>query len=120
MRYFTSYADPCPKMLQISIAVLENVPSGAGLEKRDTFSTLIVGPAGPGYRTRATCVLCSGASRSAIHYLVHFFISLGRTTTGLFSFIEKAKKCSNRSGLDLKFKAIENMLSFLPSQKGQI
>jgi hypothetical protein len=46
----------------ISIAVLENVP-----QRRATISTLIVGPAGTGDRTRATCVAGSGASRSAIH-----------------------------------------------------
>jgi hypothetical protein len=40
----------------ISIAMLENVPPDAGLHKRATFSTLIVGPAGTGDRTRATCV----------------------------------------------------------------
>jgi hypothetical protein len=52
----------------ISIAVLENVPPDAGLQKRDTFSTLNVGLAGTGNRTRATCVACSGTNRSAIHY----------------------------------------------------
>jgi hypothetical protein len=48
----------------ISIAVLENVPPDAGLQKRATFSTLNVGLAGTGNRTRATCM----ASSSAIHY----------------------------------------------------
>jgi hypothetical protein len=38
----------------ISIAVLENVPPDAGLQKRATFSTLNVGLAGIGNRTRAT------------------------------------------------------------------
>jgi hypothetical protein len=32
----------------ISIAVLENMPSDAGLQKRATFSTLNVGLSGPG------------------------------------------------------------------------
>jgi hypothetical protein len=32
----------------ISIAVLENVPLDAGLQKRPTFSTLNVGPSGTG------------------------------------------------------------------------
>jgi hypothetical protein len=38
----------------------------------------------------------------------------------LFSSIEEAKMCSNRGGLDLKFKAIEEMRSFLHPQKGHI
>jgi hypothetical protein len=52
----------------ISIAVLENVPPEAGLQKRATLSTLNVGLAGTGNQTGATCVESSGASRSAIHY----------------------------------------------------
>jgi hypothetical protein len=52
----------------ISIAVLENVPPDAGLQKRDTFSTLNVGLAGTGNQTLATCVARSGTNRSAIHY----------------------------------------------------
>jgi hypothetical protein len=39
----------------ISIAVLEKVPSDAGLQKRATFFTLNVGLAGTGKRTRAIC-----------------------------------------------------------------
>jgi hypothetical protein len=50
----------------ISIAVLENVPPGAGLQKKSTFSTPNVGLSGTGNRTRATCVASSGTSRSAI------------------------------------------------------
>jgi hypothetical protein len=53
----------------ISIAVLENVPPDAGLQKRATFSTLNVGLAGTGNRTRATCVAGSVSGRSAIHYI---------------------------------------------------
>jgi hypothetical protein len=82
MRYSTSYADPGLKMWDtfacasaifsthfiISIAVLENVPRDAGLQKRDTFSTLNVGLAGTGNQTRATCLASSGTNRSAIHY----------------------------------------------------
>jgi hypothetical protein len=34
----------------ISIVVLEDVPPDAGLQKRDTFSTLNVGLAGPGIK----------------------------------------------------------------------
>jgi hypothetical protein len=52
----------------ISIAVLENVLPDAGLQKRATFSTLNIGLAGTGNRSRATCVACSGTIRSAIHY----------------------------------------------------
>jgi hypothetical protein len=52
----------------ISIAVLENVSPGTGLQKRATFSTLNVGLAGTGNQTRATCVASSGTNRSAIHY----------------------------------------------------
>jgi hypothetical protein len=53
----------------ISIAVLKNeCASDAGLHKRATFSTLIVGPDGPGDQTRATCVVGSGTRRSTIHY----------------------------------------------------
>jgi hypothetical protein len=39
----------------ISIAVLENVPAEAGLQKKANFSTLNVGLARTGNRTRATC-----------------------------------------------------------------
>jgi hypothetical protein len=71
---------PPPKSLQttrycnflthfiISIALLENVPPDAGLQKRATLSTLNVGLAGTGNRTRSTCVASSVARRSAIHY----------------------------------------------------
>jgi hypothetical protein len=52
----------------ISIAVLENVPPDAGLQKRADLTSLMVGPAGTEDQTRATCVAGSGASRSAIHY----------------------------------------------------
>jgi hypothetical protein len=51
-----------------SIAVLENVPSDAGLQKRATFSTLNVGLAGTKNQTQATCVATSGTIRSAILY----------------------------------------------------
>jgi hypothetical protein len=54
--------------LIISIAVLENVLLEARLQKRATFSTLNVGLAGTGNRTRSTCVASSGTNRSAIHY----------------------------------------------------
>jgi hypothetical protein len=52
----------------ISIAVLENVPPDAGLQKRATFPTLNVGLAGTRNRTRATCVASSATNHSAIHY----------------------------------------------------
>jgi hypothetical protein len=82
MRDSTSYADPGLKMWDtfacataiflthfiISIAVLEYVPPDAELQKRATFSTLNVGLAGTGNRTRDTCVASSGTFRSAIHY----------------------------------------------------
>jgi hypothetical protein len=42
--------------------------SDAGLQKRATFSALIVGPSGTGVRTQTTCIAGSGANRSAIHY----------------------------------------------------
>jgi hypothetical protein len=45
-----------------------NVPPDAGLQKRAAFSTLIVGLAETGDRTRATCVTGSGVSPSAMHY----------------------------------------------------
>jgi hypothetical protein len=61
MWYSTSYADPGLKMREhlcfatanfnpfiILIAMLENVPPDAGLQKRATFSTLIVGQARTG------------------------------------------------------------------------
>jgi hypothetical protein len=78
----TSYADPGLKMRDtfacatanilahfiISIAVLENVPPDVGLQKRDTFSTLNIGPAGTGNQTQTTCVASRVARRSAIHY----------------------------------------------------
>jgi hypothetical protein len=44
------------------------VPPDAGLEKRDTFSTIVIGLAGTGDRTRATCVAGSGNNSSAIYY----------------------------------------------------
>jgi hypothetical protein len=47
----------------ISIAVLENVPPNAGLQKRDTFSPLNVGLDRTGNQTRATCVASSGINR---------------------------------------------------------
>jgi hypothetical protein len=50
------------------MAVLENVPPGAGLQKRATFSTLNVGLAGTGNRARDTFVASSGTNRSAIHF----------------------------------------------------
>jgi hypothetical protein len=66
----------------ISIAVLENVPPDAELQKKATFSTLNVGLAGTGNQTRATCAASSGTNRSAIHYALireagfgHFFTS---------------------------------------------
>jgi hypothetical protein len=52
----------------ILIAVLENVPPDAGIQKRANFSTLNIGLAGTGNRTRATCVASSGTVRLAIHY----------------------------------------------------
>jgi hypothetical protein len=47
----------------ILITVIKNVVPDAGFQKRVTLSTLIVGPAGTGDRTRATCL-----AGSAIHY----------------------------------------------------
>jgi hypothetical protein len=58
----------------ISIAVLENVPPDAGLQKRATFSTLNVGLAGTGNRIRATCVASSGTNHSAIHYATLYIL----------------------------------------------
>jgi hypothetical protein len=52
----------------VSIAVLENVPSDAGLQIRATFSTLKVGLAGTRNQTWATCMASNGTNRSAIHY----------------------------------------------------
>jgi hypothetical protein len=52
----------------ISIAVLENVPPDAGLQKRATFSTLNVGLDGTGNQSQDTSVASSGTNRSAIHY----------------------------------------------------
>jgi hypothetical protein len=52
----------------ILIAVLENVPPDAGLQKRATFSPLNVGLARTGNQTHATCEASSVARRSAIHY----------------------------------------------------
>jgi hypothetical protein len=45
-----------------------NVPQDAGLHKRANFSTLILGLAGTGDRTRVTCVAGSCNNSSAIHY----------------------------------------------------
>jgi hypothetical protein len=47
--------------------VLENVPLSRVTEKSN-FSTLNVGQAGTGNRTRATCMAGSVSRRSAIHY----------------------------------------------------
>jgi hypothetical protein len=52
----------------ILIAVLENVPPDAGLQKRATFSTLNKGLVSTVNRTRATCMTSSGTDGSAIHY----------------------------------------------------
>jgi hypothetical protein len=46
----------------ISITVLENVPSDAGLQKKTNFSTLIVGLDRTGDRNRATCKAGSGSN----------------------------------------------------------
>jgi hypothetical protein len=53
----------------ISIAVLENVPPDAGVQKRATFSTLNIGSSGRDRESnRANCVASSGTNRSAILY----------------------------------------------------
>jgi hypothetical protein len=44
------------------------MPREAGLQKRANFPTLIIGLAGTGDQTRATCVAGSGANHSAIQY----------------------------------------------------
>jgi hypothetical protein len=62
----------------LNCAVLENVPPDAGLQKRATFSTLNVGPAETGNRTRATCVASSGTNRLAIHYAYYVNMLLTR------------------------------------------
>jgi hypothetical protein len=75
MRYSTSYAAQASRcgntfafttanfnLVKITIAVLENVPAEAGLQKRANFFTLIVGLAGTGDQTRATCVAGSGVT----------------------------------------------------------
>jgi hypothetical protein len=54
----------------ISVAVVENVPYDAGLQKRATFSTLNVGMAGTGNQARANYVVSSVTYRSAIHYSI--------------------------------------------------
>jgi hypothetical protein len=78
-----SYVDPGLKMWDtfdcataknfthfiIGIAVLENMPPDAGLQKRANFSTLNVGLAETGNQTRATCVAGSVTRSSAIHYV---------------------------------------------------
>jgi hypothetical protein len=69
----------------ISIAVLEN--TNVGLQKRDTFSTLNVGLAGTGNRTRATCEASSGTNRSAIHYT----LEIGLSSNGHFTIVTPAK-----------------------------
>jgi hypothetical protein len=70
----------------ISIAVLENVPPDAGLQKRATFSTLYVGLAGTGNWTRATCVASSGTNRSAIYYASHLNDSMNMKIRPTLSF----------------------------------
>jgi hypothetical protein len=44
--------------------------SGARLQNRANFTTLIVGLAWTGDHTRATCVAGSGNNRSAIHFVI--------------------------------------------------
>jgi hypothetical protein len=51
----------------VQFQCLQHVPN-EGLQKRATFSTLIVGLAGTRNQTRATRVAGSGTNRSAIHY----------------------------------------------------
>jgi hypothetical protein len=54
-------------VFNLNCSAWERAPD-VGLKKRATFTTLIIGSAGTGYRTRATCMAGSGANRSAIHY----------------------------------------------------
>jgi hypothetical protein len=56
----------------ISIAVLENVPSDAGLQKRATDYKLNIGLYGTGKQTQGTCVASSGTNHSAIQYASRF------------------------------------------------
>jgi hypothetical protein len=70
---------PCLKMRTpthfiIPIAVLDNVPPDAGLQKKNTFSTLNVGLAGTVNQTQATCVASSVARRSATHNAFFFYL----------------------------------------------
>jgi hypothetical protein len=59
----------CNFLIQLYSAIATcNVLPDAGLQKRANFSTLIVGLAGTGNRTRATCVAGTGTNCSAIHY----------------------------------------------------
>jgi hypothetical protein len=51
----------------VKLQCLQRSPD-AGLQKRATFSTIIVGLSGTGNQTRATCKAGSGTNRSAIHY----------------------------------------------------
>jgi hypothetical protein len=51
----------------VKLQCLQRSPD-AGLQKRATFSTKIVGLSGTGNQTRATCKAGSGTNRSAIHY----------------------------------------------------
>jgi hypothetical protein len=96
MRYSTSYKDPRHKMREllcfclfwiqsqtrdrarvctdsptshkVSTDVAWKGPPDAGLQKTANYSTLIVGLAGTGDWTQATCVVGSGTNHSAIHY----------------------------------------------------
>jgi hypothetical protein len=56
----------------ISITVLENVFPDAELQKRATFSTLNIGLAGTGNRTRATGVASSGTNIGTNHSAIHY------------------------------------------------
>jgi hypothetical protein len=94
MRDSTSWADPGLKdvrhlrlrycnffnpfyNLNSSACLLENVSPDAGLQERATFSTLNIGLAGTGNRTRATCMASSGTIRSANHYAYQLFMIYG-------------------------------------------
>jgi hypothetical protein len=64
--------------ITISIAVVKNVPTDAGLQKRATFSILNVGLTGTGNQTQATYMASSFTRRSSILYTKGFFFSLHR------------------------------------------
>jgi hypothetical protein len=88
----------------VKLQCLQRAPD-AGLQKRATFSTIIVVLAGTGNQTRATCKAGSGTNRSAIHYN--------------FEIVFQTAECCLELGSVPKPSLLEHLLGKLLEQIGQ-